>query len=147
MAISTFNTHLYYKDGSDWVEPVEIKNVPSLYGEPNQLETTTLSDPQQTFIAGIRQSGGIMAFNYNYTSESFDTVAALEEEGELTWILIFKGELTEAGALPTNHEGVFTFKGTVSPGLNEGGVDEVVEAVLNITPTTAPSKVTTLPTA
>ena len=53
------------KKSSTYEKLCDIKDFPDLGGEPEMLETTTLSDPVQTFIMGI-QSSDSMAFTMNY---------------------------------------------------------------------------------
>ena len=58
---------------------IDIKDFPDLGGAPEMLETTTLSDPMQTFIPGI-QSLDALEFTANYTKDAFDSLKALEGE-------------------------------------------------------------------
>ena len=53
MAISTYKVFLMKKSTSTYEKLVDIKEFPDLGGEPEMLETTTLSDNMQTYIAGI----------------------------------------------------------------------------------------------
>ena len=50
MAISTYKVFLMKKadDGEQWSKLIDIKEFPDLGGEPEMLETTTLSDNMQT---------------------------------------------------------------------------------------------------
>ena len=82
MAISSYKTYLMHKatTATSYTKLIDIKSIPDgLIGQPNMLETTTLSDGQQTFIEGIRQvdSGGF-EFTANYTKTDFSTVNALK---------------------------------------------------------------------
>ena len=71
MAISTYGVQLMYKEsGSSYKKLVDIKSFPDLMGEPNMLETTTLSNKSQTFIPGILQMENLQ-FLANYTKEDF----------------------------------------------------------------------------
>ena len=56
MAISTYKVFLMKKadTGEQWSKLIDIKEFPDLGGEPEMLETTTLSDNMQTYIAGIQ---------------------------------------------------------------------------------------------
>ena len=56
MAISTYKVFLMKKadSGEQWSKLIDIKEFPDLGGEPEMLETTTLSDNMQTYIAGIQ---------------------------------------------------------------------------------------------
>ena len=60
MAISTYGISLKWGDTADNVaKVVDIKDYPDLIGDPNLLETTTLSDSQVTNIPGIRSSDSL----------------------------------------------------------------------------------------
>ena len=52
--------------GTDYEKLIDIKEFPDLGGDPEMLETTTLSDNMQTYIAGI-QSLDALSFTANYT--------------------------------------------------------------------------------
>ena len=67
MAISTYKVFLMKKGTGDTYEKfLDIKSFPDLGGAPEMLETTTLSDSMQTYIAGI-QSLVALEFEANYT--------------------------------------------------------------------------------
>ena len=55
MAISTYKVFLMKKadTGEQWSKLIDIKEFPDLGGEPEMLETTTLSDNMQTYIEGL----------------------------------------------------------------------------------------------
>ena len=79
MAISTYKVFLMKKgeSGETWSKLVDIKEFPDLGGEPEMLETTTLSDNMQTYIAGIQSLDGL-SFSANYDMATFKTLKALE---------------------------------------------------------------------
>jgi hypothetical protein len=91
-------------------------------GEPNMLETTTLSDGAQTFIPGIKSMDS-MAFTYNYTKADFAKVKA-DEGKELFYVLEFSDGSS------------FSWKGSHTATMPGKGVDEVVEAGVSIAPST-----------
>lgn len=119
MAISTYNTAL--KIGS---QTVNIKDFPAVLGKRSSLETTTLADDAQTFIAGIRQQEESFDFLANYDKTVYKTLNALtgEQECELAF----------------SDGSKYTWDGSVSVSVNEGGVDEVMEMTISITPATVP---------
>lgn len=130
MAISTYKVFLM--KGS--AKLVDIKSFPDLGGEPELLETTTLSDKMQTYIPGI-QSLDALSFTANYTKDDYSTLKALEEQ-ELEYGVWFGG--TESGGVvtPTGSEGKFSFKGKLSVFVGGGGVNEVVDMTVTIAPST-----------
>lgn len=124
MAISTYLATLKWgTDAATVAKVVDIKDFPDLMGEPNMLETTTLSDAAQTFIPGIKSMDS-MAFTYNYTKEDFEKVK--QDEGKpLHYELAF----SDASA--------FVWQGSHTATLPGKGVDEVIEAGISIAPSTS----------
>jgi len=123
MAISTFGVSLKYGTDSATTEVV-IKDFPSLLGKRSSLETTTLSDDAQTFIAGIRQQSESFDFTANYDATVYSTLNALTEDQN--WELAF------------SDGSKYTWKGSVSVSVNEGAVDAVLEMTISVTPSTVP---------
>lgn len=131
MAISTYKTYLYgaakpSTGTATLTKMVDIKDFPDMIGEPNNIETTTLSDAAQTYISGIKQQD-TLTFTFNYTKAGWTALAA----GELT-AYVFELRFGDEGA-----DGVFEFEGEYTLGLSGGDVDSVVEATINIIPSTA----------
>ena len=61
--------------GGTYTKLVDIKEFPDLGGDPEMLETTTLSDKMQTFISGIQSMDGL-SFTANYTLADYKTLKA-----------------------------------------------------------------------
>lgn len=137
MAISTYKVFLMKRaDSSDdtWGKLVDIKKFPDLGGEPEMLETTTLSDNMQTYIAGIQSLDGL-TFTANYDKEDFQTLKALE--GKENDYAVWFGGTGDAGSLtPDGSNGKFSFKGQLSVFPVGGGVNEVVDMSITIAPST-----------
>lgn len=135
MAISTYKVFLMKKNLPDtWAKLVDIKEFPDLGGEPEMLETTTLSDNMQTYIAGIQSLDGL-TFTANYDMEDFQTLKALE--GEENDYAVWFGGTGDAGSLtPDGSNGKFSFKGQLSVFPVGGGVNEVVDMSITIAPST-----------
>lgn len=126
MAISTYLAVLKWGATADAAKKVvDIKDFPDLIGDPNLLETTTLSDGQQTYIPGIK-SADLLTFTANYTSADFAAVQA-EEGTPLHYVLEF------------SDGSKFAWQGQHSCGMPGKGVDEVVEFTINIAPSSAVS--------
>lgn len=134
MATSSYKTFLMHKTGGTYEKLVDIKDFPDLGGSPEMLETTTLSDSMQTYIAGI-QSLDALEFNINYDLETYTTINAMKDvENEFSvW---FGGTEVGGVATPTGTEGKFNFKGYISVRVTGKGVNEVREAVISIAPST-----------
>ena len=136
MAISTYKTFLMYKasGGSTYSKLIDIKDFPDLGGEPEMLDTTTLSDGARTYTPGI-QSQEAMPFTANYTSADYATVKALEgtEQDFAVW---FGGTVSNGVATPTGSDGKFEFKGKLVVFVRGGGVNEPVNMTISIAPST-----------
>ena len=129
MAINTFGVELHWGESAEAVAKViDIKDFPDMLGAPEQLETTTLSDAAQTFIGGIRQTSDL-TFTYNYTKEDFTKVEA-DAGKALHYALIF------------SDGSKFTWEGQHSSGLPGKGVNEVIEAQVVCSASTAVQFVT-----
>ena len=119
MAISSYNVVLKWGASATDVEKVvDIKDFPDMIGDPNMLETTTLSDSQQTYIPGIK-SADMLQFTCNYTKEDF---TAVNEEAETP--LFYALEFSDGSK--------FTWQGQHTCGLPGKGVNEVVDFTINI---------------
>lgn len=122
MAISSYQVELHNSatnEGS-FVKFADIKDFPDLFGEPNTLETTTLSDSMQTFIPGIKQVEAL-AFTLNWDKTIASKIKGMEGK-ESFWKVIFSD-----GA-------EFSFAGQPALGVTGKGVDEVLEMTLTIVP-------------
>lgn len=119
MAVSSFNTKL-----TIGTKTYDIKDFPSLLGKRSSLETTTLSDDAQTFIAGIRQQSESFDFTANYDATVYAELNALSGEQECE--------------LKFSDGSGYAWEGGVSCSVNEGSVDSVLEMTISITPSTVP---------
>ena len=123
MAISTYGVTLKWGESAEAANKVvDIKDFPDLIGDPNMLETTTLSDGQVTNIPGIRTSD-MLTFTCNYTSADFASVKA-QENTALYYVLEFSDGSS------------FSWQGQHTCGVPGKGVDEVVEFTINIAAST-----------
>ena len=136
MDISTYKVFLMHKasDAEAYQKLIDIKEFPDLGGEPEMLETTTLSDKMQTYIAGIQSLEGL-SFTANYDKTDFASLKALEGKQE-QFAVWFGG--TEAGGVvtPDGSNGKFSFTGELSVYPVGGGVNEVVDMNITIAPST-----------
>ena len=137
MAISTYKTYLLKKNGSGssatYTKVVDIKDFPDLGSEPENLDTTTLSDSMHTYIAGIQDVGGALQFTANYDKTEYTTL--LTETASATYAVAFGGTLsgtTWTGG--TDSQGKWEFTGTMTVYPLGKGVNEVQEMMISITP-------------
>lgn len=135
MAISTYKVFLMHKSsGSSYEKLLDIKSFPDLGGSPEMLETTTLSDNMQTYIAGI-QSLDALEFEANYTLTDYTALKALEGKSE-DYAVWFGGTGDGSELSATGSDGKFKFTGQLSVYANGGGVNEVVNMTISIAPST-----------
>lgn len=136
MAISTYRVFLMHKGASEsaYTKLIDIKEFPDLGGDPEMLETTTLSDKMQTYIAGIQSLDGL-SFTANYDLTDYKALKALEGKNE-KYAVWFGG--TESGGVltPTGSDGKFSFDGQLTAYPTGGGVNEVVDIGITIAPST-----------
>ncbi len=136
MAISTYKVFLMKKGtGDTYTKLIDIKDFPDLGGSPEMLETTTLSDPMQTYIPGI-QSNDALEFTANYTKEDYDTLKALDG-AENNFAVWFGATVNSGSVTPDGSDGKFSFKGYLSVNVVGGGTNEVVDMTITIAPSSA----------
>ena len=129
MAINTYGVTLKWGESAETVAKViDIKDFPDLIGDPEMLETTTLSDAQVTNIPGIKGSD-MLTFTYNFTKEDFAAVEA-DAGKHLHYALEF------------SDGSKFTWEGQHTSGLPGKGVNEVIDATVNIAASTPVTFVT-----
>lgn len=136
MAISTYKVFLMHKGASEsaYTKLIDIKEFPDLGGDPEMLETTTLSNKMQTYIAGIQSLDGL-SFTANYDITDFKALKALEGKNE-KYAVWFGGTEASNVLTPTGSDGKFTFDGQLSAYPTGGGVNEVVDIGITIAPST-----------
>lgn len=136
MAISTYKVFLMKKGttGDTYEKLIDIKEFPDLGGAPEMLETTTCSDPAQTYIKGI-QSQDALEFTANYTKEDYDKLSKLSGV-ETDYSVWFGGTETAGKVTPTGSDGKYDFKGDLSVYITGGGTNEVVSMTVSIAPST-----------
>lgn len=130
MAINTYGVSLKWGESADAVaKVVDIKDFPDMIGDPEMLETTTLSDAQVTNIPGIKSSD-TLTFTCNYTKADFTAVNADAEK-----LLYYTLEFSDGSQ--------FAWQGQHTCGLPGKGVNEVIEFTINIAASTPVEFVTT----
>jgi len=130
MAINTYGITLKWGESAETAaKVVDIKDFPDMIGDPEMLETTTLSDAQVTNIPGIKSSD-MLTFTCNYTKADFTAVNE-DAEKPLYYVLEF------------SDGSKFTWQGQHTCGLPGKGVNEVVEFTINIAASTAVEFATT----
>ena len=128
---STYGTYLKVK-ATDYEILCPITDFPDLGGEPEMLETTTLSDNMQTYIAGIQSMDGL-SFSANYDMTEYQKLKALEGKKE-SYAVWFGGTESGGTVTPDGSNGKFAFDGELSVYPVGGGVNEVVGMNITIAP-------------
>lgn len=134
---STYKTFLMHKpdgESANWGKLVDITESPALGSDPEMLETTDLSSPIQTFIAGITGNGA-MTFKANYVKSDYANLKDLEHKTE-NYAMWFGGTDSDDGdkATPTGEEGKWSFKGQLVVAIDGGGVNQVRTMSITIAP-------------
>lgn len=119
---------------ASYTKLIDIKEFPDLGGDPEMLETTTLSDKMQTYIAGIQSMDGL-SFTANYDLADYKSLKALEGKDE-KYAVWFGGTETAGTLTPTGSDGKFSFDGQLTAYPTGGGVNEVVDIGITIAPST-----------
>lgn len=123
-AHSTIGTILEVsEDGTTWEKMCPVKKFPALGGAPEQLETTDMEDPSQTFVPGV-QSMDAMEFTANYTFVNYNAVDAKADMP-----LHYRLKLAKTA-------GVATWQGQHAVFINEGEVNGVIEMTITVSPST-----------
>lgn len=112
-----------------YAELICIKDYPDFLGTPETVEITTLCDKVRRFLEGLK-SNDQLEFTANYTKENLSAILALA--GEQQKLSIWFGAGT--GDAPDGHDGKFDFNGFVSARVNGGGVGDVREMTVIVTP-------------
>ena len=138
MATSTYMTFLMHKSaGEDWEKLLDITEFPDLGGDPEMLDTTTLSHRMRTYVPGVQDTEGL-AFGAH---DDYMALKALENKQE-DYAVWFGGTENVGGGLPTptGSEGKFSFTGQLSVHVNGGAVNEVRGMSITIAPSTVISE-------
>lgn len=125
-AVSTIGTILKAgTDAASLTKLTRIKSYPDLGGAPEQLESTDLEDPSQTFEDGVQQQD-TMEFTANYTKAEYEKVANSAGKKQ-KYQLEFGTE---------GEDGIFSWEGKHSVRVTGGEVNAIREMVITITPST-----------
>lgn len=91
-AKSVIHTKLYYKtaEASDFIQIPTVQEIPSMGGEKESIEVTTLADDTHIYIGGLKNLGDSLQFKLIYVKEEFQTLNALGDE-----IVNWKVELSD----------------------------------------------------
>lgn len=137
MAMNTYMTFLMTSsNGSSYTDLVPIKDYPDFMNEVNTIDVTNLQNEMHTYIMGLLDTGGDMAFTANYTATDYQTVKALDDGTEKYLAIWFGGTKSGGTITPTGVDGKWSFKGMVKVGVVGKGVDEAREMTIHVVPST-----------
>lgn len=140
MASTSYLARVIYREHAEggyagqWKLLVRAKSIPSPIGTPNNVESTTLEDSDQTFEPGIRTSDSL-AIVGNLEKTYYDALDDLE--GKELDLMFLYGTDGVGSVLKVARSG----KVVVSPN-DIGGVDEILEMTVTVTPSSSAKKVT-----
>lgn len=132
ISYSTFLMHS--TDGETYEKFIPIKNTPALMAQKEAVETTTLEDSGRTYIPGIRNNDGSMAFTSNYELEYVRKIEALNEQDTYWSVWLGGTENNDGTVTPTGEYGKYNFKGRAAFAVSEQSVNGVREMTTNIMP-------------
>ena len=138
MARTTYMTFLMHGTGTGtgtvtYEKLVDIKSYPDMGSAPEPLECTTMSDGQQRFKKGIITVDGNLEFEANFDKADYIALEALAGQIE-KYALWFGGTETNGVATPTGDDGKLSFEGDLSVRIEGGGVNEIGNMIVSITP-------------
>ena len=137
MAMNTYMTFLMKSsDGVTYTDLCPIKDYPDFLNEVNTIDVTNLQNAAHTYIMGLLDTGGDMAFTANYTATDYQTVKGLDDGAEHYLAIYFGGQIVGGSITPTGIDGIWKFKGMVKVGIVGKGVDEAREMQIHVVPCT-----------
>lgn len=110
VGLSTMGVKMKYKSsGETYTELPNMQSTPSLKGEEEKIDVTTLTDTFRRYIDGVKDYGNldfVFLYDANQTDSSFNKMKAVEGED-----IQYKLELPDNSA--------FEFTAAVKVGINE----------------------------
>ena len=123
MAISTYQSYFMQGTGTGtltWAKLFDFKTDPDLGAAPEQLETTTQSDPAHTYIPGL-EANEQKNYTLNYDATVYDSIKALK--GQELDVAEWFG--ANSSGEPDGHNGKFVGKGYLDVYTNGGDANTV----------------------
>lgn len=137
MALSTYKTFLMYKASASqaYAKLVDIKNVPAIGAERNTIDVTTLSDDIEQLIPGIKRVGDGLQFTCNYDKAVYAQIDAMTDT-DYDFAIWKGGTGSGSQVTPDGSDGKWSFKGSITVGTSDGGVDDPFDMIVTLYPTT-----------
>ena len=128
----TYKTFLMHQSENNWLKLVDIKDFPDLFGTPEALDKTTLSNRGRVYESGIEENSA-WEFTANYDYDTFKKLRSLKDT-EVNYAIWFGGDDDGVTVTPTGVDGKFKCAGKLSVGIVGKGVNEIQEMRISITP-------------
>ena len=122
MALISKGISLSYKAGENFTVLENLQEIPTLGGESEAIEITTLADAAHMYTDGLISYGDSLAFKFLYGDDNTQFKALNELEGVQEWKV----------TLPD--ESACTFSGTCSVSLDGVGTNAALTYTLGIKP-------------
>lgn len=148
---STYGTYLAVKDTDSYKILCPIQDFPDLGGDPEMLQTTTLSDAAHTYIKGIQSMDSLQFTTNLYFGEdseegSFLYIKKKYDKADINdFVVVFTKDPAAGTELTAGVQLTAHFKGQLAIWANGGGVDEVVKCTISISPSTEITYSATMP--
>lgn len=129
--ITTIRAYLMMEGDSDdaFEKLCDIRSFPEIGGEPNMIDTTTMSDDEETAVEGIKKRPGASNFDARFTKDMWKKIKDLE--GQTKKFQLWFGATAEGE--PDGHLCKFGGAGTANVRLKSGAIDSIVEASVSLT--------------
>ena len=123
----TLYTKLFVNRGNGDENLIDLLTTPDLgIGDPEKVEVTNLQDGTRRYINGIKDVGDSLEFEFNYTTDGYNTLKEIEGSKE---IYIYKVVLPD--------ELCFEFEAALSTKITGAAVGEQIKMTINLTPYSA----------
>lgn len=140
VGLSSYQSYLMKGTGTDtitWAKLIDIKEAPTIGGDPERIDVTTLSHPARVYVKGIQDSES-MSVTANYTPENFQAIKNLVGQ-QLDLAFWFGATTSGSTDTPDGRYGKFTFKGEIDCYKNSVGVNDAQDMTVVIIPSTVPT--------
>lgn len=116
---------------SGYIQIPDIKNTPAIDFNPAKLQVTNLEDEYHRFIDGVKSVGDSFDFTANLTADLKTKWAALVSAATSAWT---SSKSTWFEISIPNFDSFYFAGIPVELGVNEMGVDAVIESTLHVVP-------------
>lgn len=116
---------------SGFTQIPDIKNTPSIDINPNKIEVTNLEDEYRRYIDGVKDVGDSFDFTANLTADLKTKWAACVAAANSAWA---SGKATWFEICIPNFDSFYFAGIPIELGVNEMGVDAVIESTLHVVP-------------